>query len=151
MRETTIGHDFRGPAVLERKGQGIGKLDEIYRGERGREQSWAVANTGRCSSRQDDEGGASRRVSRRRRSKGGCGLSGGARIFLMFIVLLFFAVVYGFYTRPGSDINQRPHGAARVTPRGRRRSPAGSHRLRIRPKMLPTHTARSSSRMGLAS
>jgi hypothetical protein len=36
-------------------------------------------------------------------------MSGGAWIFLIFIVLLFFALVYGFYTRRGSGINQRPH------------------------------------------
>jgi hypothetical protein len=31
MRETTIGHDFVGPAVLECKTEEIGKIDEIYR------------------------------------------------------------------------------------------------------------------------
>lgn len=35
-------------------------------------------------------------------------LAGGSLIFLGFIVLFFFALVYGFYTRKGSGINQRP-------------------------------------------
>jgi hypothetical protein len=51
MRETTIGRDFVGPAVLECKTEDIGKIDEIYRGERGREQRWALVNAGPCSSR----------------------------------------------------------------------------------------------------
>jgi hypothetical protein len=49
-RETTIGHDFRGPAVLDRQSQGIGKIDEVYRG-RGAEQRSTLDNTGACSSR----------------------------------------------------------------------------------------------------
>jgi hypothetical protein len=151
MCETTIGHDFRESAVPERKGQRIGKINEIYGDERGREQSWALVKGGRVQLQEDDEGGASRRVSLRRRSKGDCGMSGGAWIFPMFIVLLFFAVVYGFYTRRGSGINQCPHGAARGDAAGTPPVPAGSHPLRIRPKVLPTHTVRSSSRMGLAS
>jgi hypothetical protein len=36
-------------------------------------------------------------------------MSDGAWIFLILIVLPFFAFVYGFYTRRGSAINQRPH------------------------------------------
>jgi hypothetical protein len=40
-------------------------------------------------------------------------MSGGAWIFLIIIVLLFFALVYGSYTRRGSGINQRPHDRAR--------------------------------------
>jgi hypothetical protein len=36
-------------------------------------------------------------------------MAGGAWVFLIVIVLLFFAVVYGFYTRRGSGISQRPH------------------------------------------
>lgn len=34
-------------------------------------------------------------------------------IFVAFLVLLFFAVVFGFYTRRGSAINQRPHDPER--------------------------------------
>jgi thioredoxin family protein len=41
-------------------------------------------------------------------------LAGGSLIFIAFAVLLFFAVVYGYYTRTGSGISQtpyrRPHG-----------------------------------------
>jgi hypothetical protein len=40
-------------------------------------------------------------------------MSAGAGIFLIFIVLLFFAAVYGSYTRRGSGINQRPHDSNR--------------------------------------
>ncbi len=40
-------------------------------------------------------------------------MSGGASVFLIFIVLLFFALVYGSYTRRGSGINQRPHDSDR--------------------------------------
>jgi len=35
-------------------------------------------------------------------------LSGGAFIFLAFIVLYTIAVIYSLYTRTGSGINQRP-------------------------------------------
>ncbi len=35
-------------------------------------------------------------------------LAGGSLIFLGFIVVLFFAVVYGFYTYRGSAINAHP-------------------------------------------
>lgn len=34
---------------------------------------------------------------------------GGSLIFGAFVVVLFFAVVYGYYTRRGSGINQRPY------------------------------------------
>lgn len=35
-------------------------------------------------------------------------LAGGSLIFLAFIVLFFFILVYGYYTKRGSGINQRP-------------------------------------------
>lgn len=35
-------------------------------------------------------------------------LAGGSLIFLGFIVVLFFAVVFGFYTIRGSGINKHP-------------------------------------------
>lgn len=35
-------------------------------------------------------------------------LAGGSMIFLGFIVLFFFALVFGYYTKTGSGINQRP-------------------------------------------
>lgn len=35
---------------------------------------------------------------------------GGAWIFLAFIILYFFALVYGLYTRTGSGINNHPYG-----------------------------------------
>ncbi|MDQ6817421.1 MAG: hypothetical protein M3018_08455 [Actinomycetota bacterium] len=40
-------------------------------------------------------------------------MSHGGWIFLIFIVLLFFAFVYGFYTRRGSGISQRPYDPER--------------------------------------
>lgn len=35
-------------------------------------------------------------------------LAGGSLIFLAFVVVLFFVVAFGFYTRRGSGIDQRP-------------------------------------------
>lgn len=35
-------------------------------------------------------------------------LSGGSLILLVFLVVLFFAIAYGYYTKAGSGINQRP-------------------------------------------
>ena len=32
--------------------------------------------------------------------------------FGVFVAIFFFAIVYGFYTRRGSGINQRPQGAS---------------------------------------
>lgn len=32
----------------------------------------------------------------------------GAMIFLAFIIVMFFVLVYSYYTRTGSGINQRP-------------------------------------------
>lgn len=34
--------------------------------------------------------------------------AGGSLIFLAVIIVFFFAIVFGFYTRRGSGINQRP-------------------------------------------
>ncbi len=35
-------------------------------------------------------------------------LAGGSFIFLGFIIVFFFALVFSYYTKAGSDINQRP-------------------------------------------
>jgi hypothetical protein len=35
-------------------------------------------------------------------------LAGGSLVFIAFVVVLFFVVVFSFYTRRGSGINQRP-------------------------------------------
>ena len=35
-------------------------------------------------------------------------LAGGSLIFLAFIVIFFFVLVYSYYTKTGSGINQRP-------------------------------------------
>ena len=43
-------------------------------------------------------------------------VAGGSLIFLIFIVLFFFAIVYGFYTRKGSGINQRPSDGRGAAP-----------------------------------
>jgi hypothetical protein len=37
-------------------------------------------------------------------------LSGGAWWFLGFLIVAFFGIVFGYYTRKGSGINQRPYG-----------------------------------------
>ena len=34
---------------------------------------------------------------------------GGMWMFLAFLVLFFFAICHGYYTRTGSGINQRPY------------------------------------------
>jgi hypothetical protein len=34
---------------------------------------------------------------------------GGMWMFLTFLVLFFFAICHGYYTRTGSGINQRPY------------------------------------------
>jgi hypothetical protein len=36
-------------------------------------------------------------------------IAGGAWIFLAFMIVFFFAIVYGYYTRRGSGINQRSY------------------------------------------
>jgi hypothetical protein len=40
-------------------------------------------------------------------------MAGGTWIIVIFAFLLFFAVVYGFYTRRGSAISQRPYDPER--------------------------------------
>lgn len=65
----------------------------------------------------------------------------GAWIIVTFAVLMFLAIVYGFYTRRGSAINQRP-----MTPTVKAAHPArpgahGSHLLRTRRRAYPTPTA----------
>lgn len=35
-------------------------------------------------------------------------LAGGSLILVVFLVVLFFAIAYGFYTKAGSGISQRP-------------------------------------------
>ena len=35
-------------------------------------------------------------------------LAGGSLIFVVFLVVLFFAIAYGYYTKAGSGISQRP-------------------------------------------
>jgi hypothetical protein len=37
-------------------------------------------------------------------------LAGGSFIFLAVLVVGFFGVVFGYYTRTGSGINPRPYG-----------------------------------------
>lgn len=37
-------------------------------------------------------------------------LADGSFWFLGFLIFAFFAIVWSFYTRPGSAINQRPYG-----------------------------------------
>ena len=36
-------------------------------------------------------------------------LAGGAFIFLAFMIVFFFAITYGLYSRRGSGISQRPY------------------------------------------
>ncbi|MGH2841518.1 MAG: hypothetical protein ACRDKY_11920 [Solirubrobacteraceae bacterium] len=38
-------------------------------------------------------------------------LAGGSWFFLAFVVIFFFAIAHGYYTRTGSAINQRPFNA----------------------------------------
>ncbi len=38
-------------------------------------------------------------------------LAGGSWTFLAFVILFFFAVAHGYYSRSGSAINQRPYNA----------------------------------------
>lgn len=35
-------------------------------------------------------------------------LAGGSLIFLAFLIVFFFALVFSYYTKTGSGINQRP-------------------------------------------
>lgn len=43
-------------------------------------------------------------------------LAGGSFIFLAFIVVMFFAIVYGFYTYRGSGINAHPDDGLEGSP-----------------------------------
>ncbi len=43
-------------------------------------------------------------------------LAGGSFIFLAFLVVMFFAIVYSFYTISGSAINQHPNDGLRGAP-----------------------------------
>lgn len=49
-------------------------------------------------------------------------LAGGSLIFLAVIIVVFFAVVYGYYTRRGSGINQRPNDGLDGSPGAQGRS-----------------------------
>jgi hypothetical protein len=40
-------------------------------------------------------------------------LAGGTWAFLAFVIVFFFAIAHGYYSRAGSAINQRPYDAAR--------------------------------------
>lgn len=43
-------------------------------------------------------------------------LAGGSFIFLGFIILFLLAIVWGYFTRTGSGINQRPHDGSDGAP-----------------------------------
>jgi hypothetical protein len=66
-------------------------------------------------------------------------MTDGGWIFLIVIVLLFVALVYGFYTRRGSAINQRPYDPARGD--GASGAAGPSRRPRTKPRECPTLTA----------
>ena len=36
-------------------------------------------------------------------------VAGGTWLFLVFVVVFFFAIAHGYYSRSGSAINQRPY------------------------------------------
>lgn len=38
-------------------------------------------------------------------------LAGGSWFFLLFVVIFFFAIAHGYYSRSGSAINQRPYNS----------------------------------------
>ena len=40
-------------------------------------------------------------------------LAGGSTIFLVFMIVMLFALAYGYYTRTGSGIDQHPQGGER--------------------------------------
>ncbi len=46
MPETTEAYDFRGRTVLDREGEKIGKIDELYFDDDGGQPEWALVNTG---------------------------------------------------------------------------------------------------------
>ena len=37
-------------------------------------------------------------------------MAGGSIIFLSFLIIFFFAIAFGYFTRLGSGINPRPYG-----------------------------------------
>ena len=46
MPETTEAYDFRGRTVIDRDGQKLGKIHELYYDEQGGQPEWALVNTG---------------------------------------------------------------------------------------------------------
>jgi uncharacterized protein (TIGR02271 family) len=46
MTEMTEAYDFRGRTVVDRDGEKIGKVDELYDDEQGSQPEWALVNTG---------------------------------------------------------------------------------------------------------
>ena len=46
MPETTEAYDFRGRTLIDADGEKIGKIDELYFDQRGRQPEWALVNTG---------------------------------------------------------------------------------------------------------
>lgn len=45
-------------------------------------------------------------------------LAGGSLIFAGFLVVFFFAIVFGYYTYKGSAINAHPHDGSDQAPGG---------------------------------
>jgi hypothetical protein len=45
MPETTEAYDFRGRTLIDRDGEKIGKIDELYYDEQGGQPEWALVNT----------------------------------------------------------------------------------------------------------
>ena len=43
-------------------------------------------------------------------------MAAGSWAFLAFLVLFFFAISHGYYSRSGSAINQRPHNGSGGAP-----------------------------------
>jgi hypothetical protein len=54
-------------------------------------------------------------------------LSGGALIFIAFVVIYALAVIHSLYTRRGSAINQRPYANAYTNAPGARGASVLSH------------------------
>ena len=72
------------------------------------------------------------------------GLGHGMWIFLTFLVLYFFAVWHGYYTRTDSGINQRPYnGTSGDAPR---RRDSQHDRARCRPARLLARHALTANR-----
>ena len=46
MPETTEAYDFSGRTLVDREGEKIGKIDELYYDETGGQPEWALVNTG---------------------------------------------------------------------------------------------------------